>query len=445
MQQQRIYRVGASTLTLQFGDITVSEADVLVSSDDSNLTMGGGVSAAIRRAAGQAILLEVAKKIPARLGEIVVTGAGALRAKHVFHAITIGKGEADTKQIVTGVTRRAIQLLRTLGLSSIAFPAIGTGAAGFEYEDVAVTMAEVIVEELQKSPDVISVSIYLFDRFGAMRPIDFLRFFEEFSIRSRLLTAAVARQSPSTRSTVKKPSTANRKKSEPEIRGKVLASLGELDRERQGLEGRLAQYGSALLSPDLKTIEARLKEIQGERIALLSTVNSKPASAVSVFVSYSHADETLRKELGKHLSVLERQGIIRTWHDRMIGAGTEWEGTIDKKLNESRVILLLISSDFIGSRYCYDIEMQRALERHARREALVVPIILRAVSLIGTPFSKLQALPKDLTPVVKWTDRDSAYVDITEGLRTAIQDLGSAGERKRRPVHAGAATGKRRD
>jgi len=147
------------------------------------------------------------------------------------------------------------------------------------------------------------------------------------------------------------------------------------------------------------------------------------AKAVSVFVSYSHVDEMLRKELGKHLSVLERQGIIATWHDRMIGAGTEWEGAITKQLEEARVILLLISADFIQSKYCYDVEMARALERHDRREALVVPIILRAVSLNGTPFSKLQALPRDAKPVVTWSDRDSAFVDITDGLRNTIQDL----------------------
>jgi hypothetical protein len=67
--------------------------------------------------------------------------------------------------------------------------------------------------------------------------------------------------------------------------------------------------------------------------------------------------------------------------------------------------------------------MTRALERHDQRQALVVPVILRAVSLKGTPFAKLQALPKDAKPVVTWGDRDSAFVDITDGLRNAIQDL----------------------
>jgi hypothetical protein len=194
-------------------------------------------------------------------------------------------------------------------------------------------------------------------------------------------------------------------------------------RLRQALEGRLAQYSGVLARLDVGKLEAQLKDIQKKRIALLSAINPRPSSAVSVFVSYSHADEELRRELGKHLSVLERQGIIASWHDRMIGAGTEWEGAIDSHLNDARVILLLVSADFIHSQYCYDVEMKRALARHDERQALVIPVILRAVALKGTPFAKLQALPKDAKPVVTWADRDSAFVDITDGLRNAIQDL----------------------
>jgi len=422
MVRQRTYQVGASTLSLQFGDITGSTADVLVSSDDSYLTMGGGVSAAIRRAAGQGILLEVAKKIPAKLGDVVVTGAGSLPAKHVFHAITIGEGDAVSGDVVANATRRSLELLKTLGLSSIAFPAIGAGVAGFAYEDVAVNMAEAIVDRLRESPEPLFVTIYLFDRFGRMQPIDYIRFFEEFAARTRGLTEAPIKRISATRRAVK------RSRSKPQAaasakRSILLAELAELDRERQALEGHLAQYRGMLASRDVKKAEVRLKVIQEERVGLLSAVNPQPSSAVSVFVSYSHADEGLRKELGKHLRVLERQGVIATWHDRMIGAGMEWEGAIDARLNDAQVILLLISADFVDSQYCYDVEMKRALERHDMRQALVVPIILRAVSLRGTPFAKLQALPKDAKPVVTWTDRDSAFVDITDSLRNAIQDL----------------------
>jgi O-acetyl-ADP-ribose deacetylase (regulator of RNase III) len=410
-------------LSLEFGDITSSRADVLVSSDDSFLTMGGGVSAAIRRQAGQGILLEVAKKIPAKLGDVVVTGAGSLPAKHVFHAITIGDGEATTAAVVSSATKRSLKLLRALGLSSIAFPAIGTGAAGFSYEDVAVSMAETIVEEVREVPEPLDITIYLFDRFGHMQPIDYVRFFEEFAARTHGLSARSSKRAATPPIAVKRAPMTRKKRAASAARGEVLVELGDLDRDRQALEGRLAQYSGALARLEVQKIEKRLKDIQERRVTLLSAVNPRPSTAVPVFVAYSHADEVLRRELGKHLSVLERQGIIATWHDRMIGAGVEWEGAIDSRLNEARVILLLISADFIESQYCYDVEMKRALERHDQRSALVIPIILRAVALKGTPFARLQALPRDAKPVVTWSDRDSAFVDITDGLRNAIQDL----------------------
>ncbi len=144
---------------------------------------------------------------------------------------------------------------------------------------------------------------------------------------------------------------------------------------------------------------------------------------IEVFFSYAHEDEEMRNELAKHLQVLVRQGIISEWHDREISAGTEWRGSIDAHLNTAHIILLLISSDFMASHYCYDIEMRRALERHNAQEACVIPVILRSVIWENTPFAKLQALPIDGRPVSSWPDRDAALTNIAKGIRTAIEKL----------------------
>src|SRR6266446_8435368 len=100
---------------------------------------------------------------------------------------------------------------------------------------------------------------------------------------------------------------------------------------------------------------------------------------VKIFLCYAHEDEKLKKELEKHLSLLKRQGFIDVWHDRDISAGAQWKRDIDKYLNSANIILLLISPDFMYSDYCYSIEMQRAIERHEREEACVIPIILRHI------------------------------------------------------------------
>src|SRR5216684_589472 len=148
---------------------------------------------------------------------------------------------------------------------------------------------------------------------------------------------------------------------------------------------------------------------------------------IEIFYSYSHEDEALRKELEKHLSSLHQQGFIAGWHDRMISAGTEWEQQIDSHLDTAQIILLLISASFIASKYCYSIEMKRALERHEAGEARVIPIILRPVYWRNMPFGKLQVLPTDGKPVDSshWHNHDEAFANIVEAVHKVIGELAS--------------------
>ena len=96
-----------------------------------------------------------------------------------------------------------------------------------------------------------------------------------------------------------------------------------------------------------------------------------------LFYSYAHEDELLREQLEKHLSLLKRQGFISGWHDREILPGATWAQEIDVHLESASIVLLLVSPDFLASDYCYEVEMQRALERHRCGETRVIPIILR--------------------------------------------------------------------
>jgi WD40 repeat protein len=144
-------------------------------------------------------------------------------------------------------------------------------------------------------------------------------------------------------------------------------------------------------------------------------------SSIEIFFVYSRQDEALRNALEKHLSPLKRHGYISTWYDRRIGAGQEWVREIDNHLDTAQVILLLVSPDFLDSDYCYSIEVKRAVERHERGEARVIPIILRHCYWQEAPFSKLQALPKDAKPVKSWSDQDEAFYDVAEGIRKAVE------------------------
>jgi len=152
----------------------------------------------------------------------------------------------------------------------------------------------------------------------------------------------------------------------------------------------------------------------------MTTPAHKP---LRVFCSYAHEDEERLNVLREWLRGLERQGLIEWWHDREIVPGWEWEETIDKNLRTAEVILLLVTPDFMASDYVYEKEIARAIERHERGEARVIPIIVRPSDWKWTPFGRLQALPKDAKPITTWPNRDEAWLDVAEGLRRAVEEL----------------------
>ena len=158
-------------------------------------------------------------------------------------------------------------------------------------------------------------------------------------------------------------------------------------------------------------------------------------AGVEVFFSYSRRDRDLREELDRHLALLKRSGEISVWHDRQIGAGTEWAGAINEHLERAQVVLLLVSADFLNSDYCYDIELRRAMERHREGTAVVVPVLLRAADWEASPFASLQALPPGGTPVTSWANRDEAFRAVVKEIRRLVRQV-------RQP---GAATGQRPD
>ena len=143
----------------------------------------------------------------------------------------------------------------------------------------------------------------------------------------------------------------------------------------------------------------------------------------TLFFSYSHADEGLRDQLEKHLSGLQRQGLISSWHDRRITAGTALGEAIDSHLDAADTVLLLISPDFIASDYCYEREMNRALERHQKGEARVIPVILRPCDWHGLPFGNLLATPTDGRAITMWPNIDQAFLDVVIAIKNSLKDF----------------------
>lgn len=139
--------------------------------------------------------------------------------------------------------------------------------------------------------------------------------------------------------------------------------------------------------------------------------------------SYSHADEALRNELEIHLSPLKRMGTISAWHDRRIAPGQEFEHEIDRYFAEAHIILLLVSSDFIASDYCWNIEIKNAMARHERGEAIVIPVILRNCAWHNLPFGKLLAATKEGKPITQFPSHDDGFVQVVDAVSKAAAHI----------------------
>lgn len=149
--------------------------------------------------------------------------------------------------------------------------------------------------------------------------------------------------------------------------------------------------------------------------------------SLSVFVSYAHQDEPLKKRLRQQLAAMERVGLISVWDDRAIPAGGHWEDQILERLATADLILLLISKSFIDSDYCYGEEMTRAVARHAAGEAVMVPVLLRPCQWELLPFideHRIQMVPRDGKPVSgtsDWPSQDAALEVVADELLRVVK------------------------
>lgn len=140
-----------------------------------------------------------------------------------------------------------------------------------------------------------------------------------------------------------------------------------------------------------------------------------------LFFSYSHKDEELRNELETHLTLLKRQGVISSWHDRRITAGSDFDQAINTELESSQIILLLVSAHFLASDYCYEKEMTRAIEKHEDGITVVIPVILHPCDWHSAPFGHLRATPTDGKAVSMYANQHEAFTIIAKDVRAAAR------------------------
>lgn len=196
----RQYAFNKSTLTVKFGNIINTKAEVIVSSDDCYVTMGGGVSRAILCAGGEAIVRDVQKMVPVPLGDVIATTAGALEhQKYVYHCITIDKkrriqmlaSQVTEEDVLNYLLQHAVdkcfQLMQAMEITSIAFPAIGAGVACIPIQKVIEQMSIAIARNLANTNRSLEVELYLYDIYNLYTESDYITLFENLAAKAALV------------------------------------------------------------------------------------------------------------------------------------------------------------------------------------------------------------------------------------------------------------------
>lgn len=228
-------------------------------------------------------------------------------------------------------------------------------------------------------------------------------------------------------------------------RDRLLQKINDVETRWQRLSVRL---GKLKLARELETrveehmrMDAIIERVEADQATAgteldsletqLTTFSSGLASAAGelpnfpslTYWSYAHADELLRDELARHIEALSYVSRLQQFHDRLVPLGKEPDRVAAQQLGRARVILLLVSADYLADERIDRNEVQPAMLRYATGDAIVIPIILRACTWEDAPFAKLQVLPKDGVPVQSWPDRELVLRDIAARVHSATGSL----------------------
>lgn len=143
-------KIGKTTVVVERGDITEAEVDAVVNAANDELLMGTGVAGALKRKGGVVIEEDALRQGPIEIGEAVLTVAGNLAATHIIHAVTMGKDLKADPEKITAATRATLAIAEKHKLSSLAFPALGSGIGGVPAAQSADAMLSTVVEHVKR-------------------------------------------------------------------------------------------------------------------------------------------------------------------------------------------------------------------------------------------------------------------------------------------------------
>lgn len=174
---------------------------------------------------------------------------------------------------------------------------------------------------------------------------------------------------------------------------------------------------------EMKFFESRISEYRGELAR--RKAKALPARA---FYSYSRKDKHLLSELDCSLSALKAEGVIEIFWDINIDPGSDWHTETDEELNDADIILMLVSPDFLESKYCQRVEIPIALDLYNCGLVKLIPILLRACEWRASSIARFQMIPRDCRPITEWSNQADAWAEVVNSIRTIAEQVRQDGE-----------------
>jgi O-acetyl-ADP-ribose deacetylase len=153
----------AEKIVIQQGDLTEMETDAIVNAANNDLILGAGVAGAIRRKGGEEIQRECDAIGSIPVGYAAITTGGKLKARFVIHAASMQLGGKTNAESLRSSTAHSLKIAKEQGLKTIAFPAVGTGIAGFPLKECAEIMVRAAAEHLRGETSLETIYFVLFD------------------------------------------------------------------------------------------------------------------------------------------------------------------------------------------------------------------------------------------------------------------------------------------
>ena len=152
--------------------------------------------------------------------------------------------------------------------------------------------------------------------------------------------------------------------------------------------------------------------------------NQQSSLRIALFCSYSHKDIQYKNQFETVISTLQLHGLIKTWSDAQVVPGKSISAAIQAKLPESDIFVSLFSPDYLASKECLK-EWDRAKELESNGQLVYrVPIILRDCAWLNfLATDDVKVLPSDGTPITSYPNRDSAWQEVYEGIKTVVDSL----------------------